>query len=92
MHILSRSFRQSAPTHEHHRGRRGPGFGDYWGTGLPQETPVVLVYAAYGGVYVSVAIIWLWLVDAVRPTPWDIAGVLICLTGMAVIMLGAHHV
>lgn len=49
------------------------------------------VYAAYGGIYVSVAIIWLWLVDAVRPTPWDIAGVLICLTGMAVIMLGAEH-
>lgn len=49
------------------------------------------VYAAYGGVYVSVAILWLWLVDAVRPTPWDIAGVLICLTGMAVIMLGPAH-
>lgn len=50
------------------------------------------VYAAYGGVYVSVAIAWLWLVDAVRPTSWDVAGVLICLTGMAVIMLGAHGV
>lgn len=49
------------------------------------------VYAAYGGVYVSVAIIWLWLVDAVRPTPWDIAGVLICLTGMVVIMLGPEY-
>jgi len=46
------------------------------------------IYAAYGGVHVSVAILWLWLVDAVRPTAWDIAGVLICLTGMAVIMLG----
>lgn len=49
------------------------------------------VYAAYGGVYVSVAILWLWLVDAVRPTPWDIAGVLICLAGMTVIMLGPAH-
>jgi small multidrug resistance family-3 protein len=29
------------------------------------------VYAAYGGVYVAVAIIWLWVVDAARPTPWD---------------------
>ena len=46
------------------------------------------VYAAYGGVYVTVAIFWLWLVDAVRPTLWDIAGVAICLLGMAVIMLG----
>lgn len=47
-------------------------------------------YAAYGGVYVSVAILWLWLVDAVRPTSWDIAGVLVVLTGMTIIMLGAH--
>src|SRR3546814_6365803 len=26
------------------------------------------VYAAYGGVYVGVALVWLWLVDGVRPT------------------------
>ena len=44
------------------------------------------VYAAYGGVYITVAIIWLWLVDGIRPTPWDIAGVLVALTGMGLIM------
>jgi len=49
------------------------------------------VYAAYGGVYVSVAILWLWLVDAVRPSPWDVAGVGVCLLGMAIIVLGARH-
>ena len=27
------------------------------------------VYAAYGGVNVSVAIVWLWMIDVVRPTP-----------------------
>ena len=47
------------------------------------------VYAAYGGVYVTVAIAWLWLVDGVRPSAWDAAGVALCLAGMAVIMLGA---
>ena len=47
------------------------------------------IYAAYGGVYVSVAIMWLWLIDAVRPTAWDIAGVGMMLVGMGVIMLGA---
>jgi small multidrug resistance family-3 protein len=46
------------------------------------------IYAAYGGVYVGVAITWLWLIDAVRPTAWDIAGVAITLVGMGVIMLG----
>lgn len=33
------------------------------------------VYAAYGGVYIAVALAWLWAVDGVRPTAWDIGGV-----------------
>ena len=45
-------------------------------------------YAAYGGVYVSAALAWLWLVDGVRPSAWDAAGVALCLAGMAVIMVG----
>lgn len=53
--------------------------------------PAGRVYAAYGGVYVSVAILWLWLVQAIRPTAWDLAGVAICLVGMIVIMLGARQ-
>ena len=44
------------------------------------------IYAAYGGVYVSVALLWLWWVDGVRPTLWDVGGVALCLAGMAVIM------
>lgn len=48
------------------------------------------VYAAYGGVYVAVAILWLWAVDAVRPTLTDLVGVAICILGMLVIMLGAR--
>lgn len=44
------------------------------------------VYAAYGGVYVTVAIAWLWWVESVRPTRWDLLGVALCLLGMAVIM------
>lgn len=44
------------------------------------------VYAAYGGVYVAVAILWLWGVDGIRPTAWDLVGAAIVLAGMAVIM------
>ena len=44
------------------------------------------VYAAYGGVYVAVALGWLWAVDGVRPTPWDITGSLVALAGMAIII------
>ena len=46
------------------------------------------VYAAYGGVYVTVALVWLWLVDGIRPERWDYIGVVLCLAGMAVIMFG----
>ena len=44
------------------------------------------VYAAYGGVYVTIAVGWLWLVDQVKPTRWDALGAMLCLAGMAVIM------
>lgn len=44
------------------------------------------VYAAYGGVYIFMAILWLWAVDGIRPTVWDIVGSVIALVGMAIIM------
>ena len=49
------------------------------------------IYAAYGGVYIGVAIMWLWLVDSIKPTFTDWAGVMLCLLGMAIIMIGARH-
>ncbi len=44
-------------------------------------------YAAYGGMYIAVALAWLRIVDGVPLTRWDIAGAAIALTGMAVIAL-----
>ncbi|GHH58246.1 MULTISPECIES: YnfA family protein [Gammaproteobacteria] len=44
------------------------------------------VYAAYGGVYIATALLWLWWVDAIVPTRWDLLGAGLCLLGMAVIM------
>jgi small multidrug resistance family-3 protein len=49
------------------------------------------VYAAYGGVYVSAAILWLWLIDGVKPTRWDVLGAGLCLAGMAIIMLSPQR-
>ncbi len=43
------------------------------------------VYAAYGGVHVAVALGWLWSIDGVRPSSWDVAGVAVTLAGMAII-------
>ena len=49
------------------------------------------VYAAYGGVYISVALMWLWAVDSIRPTITDWIGVCVCLIGMSIIMFGSKH-
>ena len=44
-------------------------------------------YAAYGGMYITVALLWLRLVDGIALTRWDLAGAAIALVGMAVIAL-----
>ena len=44
------------------------------------------VYAAYGGVYIFVALVWLWLVDGIRPTAWDLTGSPVALPGRAIIV------
>lgn len=44
------------------------------------------VYAAYGGVYIFMAILWLWVVEGIRPTTWDLLGCFVALLGMAIIM------
>lgn len=44
------------------------------------------VYAAYGGVYIFMAILWLWMVDGIRPTAWDLVGSGVALLGMTIIM------
>lgn len=44
-------------------------------------------YAAYGGVYIAIALAWLHLIDGVPLTRWDIAGAGIALVGMVVIVL-----
>lgn len=43
------------------------------------------VYAAYGGVYIGAAIAWLWAVDGVRPSAWDVTGAAVALLGMGII-------
>jgi len=50
------------------------------------------VYAAYGGVYIFVAILWLWSVDGIKPTVWDLVGSGVALIGMAIIMFAPRNV
>ncbi|WHT00687.1 MAG: hypothetical protein LZT29_03764 [Pantoea stewartii] len=46
------------------------------------------VYAAYGGVYVLTALVWLRIVDGVKLSIWDWSGALIAFSGMMIIVLG----
>ena len=45
-------------------------------------------YAAYGGVYIVAALLWLWAVEGARPDRWDVIGAAICLGGAAIILFG----
>src|SRR3970282_2859577 len=49
------------------------------------------VYAAYGGVYVATAIVWLWAIDGLRPTVWDLVGATVAILGMGIIMFAPRH-
>lgn len=44
-------------------------------------------YAAYGGIYIAASLLWLWLVEGVRPDRWDIVGAAICVAGASLILL-----
>ncbi|PKH26599.1 hypothetical protein CIG19_02050 [Enterobacterales bacterium CwR94] len=46
------------------------------------------VYAAYGGVYVLTALLWLRIVDGVKLTTFDWVGALVALSGMLIIVAG----
>lgn len=48
------------------------------------------VYAAYGGIYITASVLWLWAVESVRPDRWDLIGMTICLAGAGLILFGPH--
>jgi small multidrug resistance family-3 protein len=53
------------------------------GDALPSRS-----YAVYGGIYIGAALVWMVAVDRHVPDRWDIAGVLLSLTGAMVILFG----
>ncbi len=44
------------------------------------------VYAAYGGVFIALSILWGWGVDGIKPDKFDLIGGCIALAGVLVIM------
>ena len=44
------------------------------------------VYAAYGGMFIVLSLLWGWAMDGMRPDRFDIMGGALCLVGMSMIM------
>lgn len=55
---------------------------------LPISDQAGRSYAAYGGVYIASAVLWLWLVEDAKPDRWDLLGAAVCLIGAAIIYFG----
>ncbi len=45
-------------------------------------------YAAYGGIYIISALVWMWVIEHAKPDKWDIVGAILCLSGAAAIIYG----
>jgi small multidrug resistance family-3 protein len=53
------------------------------------DSPVAgRAYAAYGSVYITASLVWLWAIEGSRPDRWDVLGATIALIGAAVIVFG----
>jgi len=57
-----------------------------WLLTLAESDAAGRAYAAYGGIYITASLAWLWLAEGVRPDRWDIVGAAICLVGASVIL------
>lgn len=55
---------------------------------LPTIQPAHLgrVYAAYGGVFIVLSLLWGWKVDGIEPDRFDLIGAALALFGVVVMM------
>jgi small multidrug resistance family-3 protein len=44
------------------------------------------VYAAYGGIFIALALLWGIIVDGFLPDRWDLLGAAICVVGVVAIV------
>ncbi|MCJ1667457.1 YnfA family protein [Staphylococcus sp. NRL 19/737] len=48
------------------------------------------VYAAYGGVFIVMSIVWAYVIDKQAPDKYDLIGALICIIGILVMVLSSR--
>ena len=56
-----------------------------------QPLPFGRAYAAYGGVFVVLSILWALALDGFRPDRWDLAGAAVIVLGVLVMVFGPRH-
>ena len=49
-------------------------------------------YAAYGGIYITASLFWLWVAESQLPDRWDVTGATLCLVGAAIILWGPRSI
>ena len=59
---------------------------------LQSEAAFGRVYAAYGGVFVALSILWGWQVDGWQPDRFDLLGAAVALLGVAIIVWGRQWI
>ena len=52
----------------------------------PETATFGRIYAAYGGAFVALALLWGWWIDGVRPDRFDVIGATVVLAGVGIMM------
>lgn len=59
-----------------------------WLLTLVETSAAGRAYAGYGAIYICASLLWLRVIEGVRPDRWDLIGGAVCLAGAAIILLG----
>ena len=62
-----------------------------WLLTLAESDAAGRAFAAYGGIYIVAALVWMGAVEQVRPDRWDLLGGLVCVAGCLIILFAPHR-
>ncbi|XP_024544171.1 uncharacterized protein LOC112351108 [Selaginella moellendorffii] len=51
-----------------------------------QRQTFARTYAAYGGFFIVLSLVWGWITEGARPDVWDVVGSIVALIGVSMIM------
>lgn len=57
-----------------------------WLLTLVDSSAAGRTFAAYGGIYITASLLWLWIVERIPPDRFDLVGAGLCLVGATIII------